>query len=712
MGGNIPMRTPPVLLRSLTLISLALAGAASLPARPMEIEDLFRFHRVSDPQISPDGSLVAFVVTDPLKAENRTDSDIWLVSTAGGEPRKLTNSPKHDRHPRWSPDGRWLAFESNRGGSFQIWVLPVAGGPAGQGGEARQLTTLSTEATSPVWSPDGKHLGFVSAVFAGFSTRPFAESDRLNREMLAARESSKVKARLFDQLLFRHWDSWVEGKRQHVFVLPVAVGGSGGLTAGGFGGLTAGEPRDVTPGGNDGVPTSSTFSEGDEFAFSPDGRSLVFTAPPVPLREQAWSTNHDLFSVDLATGEKRQLTVNPAADGAPRFSPDGKLLAYRAQSRPGSEADRWQLMLLDLATGGRRSLTETLDRSVDGFRWSPDGTKLYFHTADQGGTTLWSVTLKGETGRVLTGGTNSEASVSADGAVAYTHARLNQPPEVMLWRPGQGAPRALTRLNAARLGEIELPAPESVTVTGQGGTPVQMWILKPPGFDAQKKYPLVFWVHGGPQGAWADGWSTRWNPQVWAAQGYVVSLANPRGSTGFGQKFTDEISRDWGGKVIDDLFACLAFLERQPYIDATRMAAAGASYGGYVMNWFEGHTDKFRCLVNHDGTYNFDSMYGTTEELWFDEWEHGKPWEAADQAKFSPHRYAANFRTPMLVIQGELDFRVPVSEGLQVFTALQRQGVPSKLLLFPDEGHWVLKPQNSELWHQTVFDWLAEYLKK
>ena len=689
------MRIPTALHRLFPLVLLALAGAAALAARPMELEDMFRLRRVSDPQLSPDGTLAAFVVTEPLKAENRTNSDIWLVSTVGGEARKLTNSAKHDRHPRWSPDGQWIAFESNRDGNFQIWVVPAAGG------EARKLTSVATEATQPVWAPDGRQIAFVSAVFPEFSAKPFAESDRLNQEKIAAREASKVKAKLFDKLLYRHWDSWVEDRRQHVFVLPVRNG------------VEAGAPRDVTPGENDGVPTSATFSEGDEFAFAPDGRTLVFTAPPVPLRTQAWSTNHDIFSVNLATGEKRQLTTNPAADCTPQFSPDGKLLAYRAQVRPGCEADRWQLMLLDLATGRSRSLTEQLDRSVDGYAWSPDGAKLYFNSADQGGTTLWSVTLQGAAVRVLAGGTNDGASLSADGsALVYTHARLNQPPEVMLWRVAQGAPQVLSHMNDALLKNIELAAPESVTVAGAGGTSVQMWIIKPPGFDPQKKYPLVFWVHGGPQGMWGDAWSTRWNPQIWAAQGYVVSLANPRGSTGFGQKFTDEISRDWSGKVIDDLFACLAYLEKQPYIDATRMAAAGGSYGGYVMNWFEGHTDKFRCLVNHDGTYNFDSMYGTTEEIWFDEWEHGKPWEATDQEKFSPHKYAANFKTPMLVIHGELDFRVPVSEGMQVFTTLQRQGVPSKLLLFPDEGHWVLKPANSELWHQTIFAWLAEYLKK
>jgi dipeptidyl aminopeptidase/acylaminoacyl peptidase len=270
----------------------------------------------------------------------------------------------------------------------------------------------------------------------------------------------------------------------------------------------------------------------------------------------------------------------------------------------------------------------------------------------------------------------------------------------------------VTRTNADLLHKIALTAPESVTVSGAGGTPVQMWIVKPAQFDPAKKYPLVFWVHGGPQSAFLDSWSTRWNAQLWAAQGYVIALPNPRGSTGFGQKFTDEISHDWGGKVYEDLLACLAQLERQPYIDTTRMAAAGASFGGYMMNWFQGHLDKFKTLVTHDGVYEFTSMYGTTEEVWFDEWEHGIPWENPQFEQFSPHRFAQNFKTPNLIIHNELDFRVPLNQGISLFTTLQRKGVPSKLLYFPDEGHWVLKPQNSELWHQTIFAWLADYLQK
>jgi dipeptidyl aminopeptidase/acylaminoacyl peptidase len=691
------------LLTAGALLAIALspwpARAQTAAPRPMEIEDLFRLQRVSDPQLSPDGQRVAYVVTAPLKDENRTNSDIWLVNADGtGEPRKLTNSPKADAHPRWSPDGKWLAFESSRGGTSQIYLLPV------DGGEARALTALSTGANQPMWSADGRAIAFVSAVFPEFSAQPFAESEKANKDKLEAREKSKVKARIADKLLFRHWNEWVEDLRQHLFVVRLKPDGS-----------ADGEPRDVTPGENDAVPTSSTFSEGDEFTFSPDGKQLLFTAPPLPVRTQAWSTNHDIWSVDLASGARKNLTEgNAAADGYPRFSPDGKYLAYRAQARGGFEADKWSLWLLDLASGQRRNLTAQWDRSVDAFVWASDST-LVCTAQDAGRIALWRVELGGNPiARLTERGSAADPSVAASGGrVVFALQAMSRPAEIAsLPLSGAAEPTLLTRTNAELLAGIALPEPESVTVRGAGDVPVQMWILKPPGFTAGKKYPLVFWVHGGPQSAFLDSWSTRWNPQVWAAQGYVLALPNPRGSTGFGQQFTDEISRDWGGKVYDDLMACLAQLERQPYIDTTRMAAAGASYGGYMMNWFQGHTDKFRTLVTHCGVYDFVSMYGTTEETWFDEWEHGIPWEQPEFDKFSPHRFAKNFKTPNLIIHNELDFRVPINQGLSLFTTLQRKGIPSKLIMFPDEGHWVLKPQNSELWHKEIFAWLGDYLKK
>lgn len=687
----------PASIRRLSFSIIVAAGLVeAVYAKPMGFDDLLACHRLSEPKVSPDGNWIAYVIAVPDKTENRVNSDIWLVPTAGGEPRQLTRSPKHDRHPTWSPDSRWIAFESNRDGGFQVYVLPT------DGGEARKLTSVSTEATQPVWSPDGQHVAFLSSVFPEFSDKPFAESDKLNREKNEARDKSKVKARIITRLLYRHWDSWVDDKRQHLFVQPVQ------------GGMARGEPRDLTPGDRDAVPTSSTFSAGDDFAFSPDGQELAYTATPTPAREEAWSTNHDIWIVDLKSGQRRVLTTNPAADAYPRYSPDGRLIAYRAQIRAGFEADRWQLMVVDRKGGVPRSLTSDFDASVEQFAWASDGQTLVIEAERQGTRPLWRLSTKGDSPKALTfGGVAGEPEWMPDGAtVVFTRNRMTGPTQLERVGLAGGESKVLLDPNAARTRELGLAVPESVTIRGAGGIPIQMWILKPPGFTADRKWPLVFWVHGGPQGAFMDSWSYRWNPQLWAAQGYVIAMPNPRGSTGFGQKFTDEISGDWGGKVQTDLMAALGYLEKQSWIDTKRMAAAGASFGGYVMNWFQGHTDKFRTLVTHCGVYNFDTMYGTTEELWFDEWDHGIPWENPKFSKHSPHRFAKKFKTPNLVIHNELDYRVPIAQGLDLFTVLQRKGIPSKLLYFPDEGHWVLKPQNSELWHQTIFDWLAEYLKK
>jgi dipeptidyl aminopeptidase/acylaminoacyl peptidase len=682
----------------MTIISRFCLGLVLLMTRttecrskePFTLDKFFALARVSDPRISPDGKWVVYQVTTTDSEKNTTTSTLWLAPVAGGQPRQLTTTDKHDRHPRFSPDSRKVLFESDRGGEeTQLWVIDITGG------EARPLTNISTGAQGGIWSPDGKQIAFISAVYPEHSNKPFVESDAANKKRKEEAEKNPVKARVFDRLFYRHWDSWVEGKRQHLFVMPA----------------DGGEPRDVTPGDFDAVPTSSTFSAGDEYIFSADGQFLLFTAPP--RKDEAWNTNHDLWRVPLAGGEPENLTAgNLAADGCPRLSPDGRHLAYRRQSRPGYEADKWELIVADASGGNARSLTGHVDRSIGEFAWSADGKSIYYLAEEDGFTPLFEISLQGgKPTRITREGTIGSLSVASDGTLAFTAARMDQPAEVWVMPRGQAA-RNISQANAEILRQIDLPRPESVRVRVPDGKEMQMWILKPPGFDPQKKWPLAYLVHGGPQGAWEDTWSWRWNPPLWAAQGYVVALPNPRGSTGFGQEFVDAISADWGGKCFDDLMVGIRFLERQPYIDPDRMAAAGASFGGYMMNWFAGHTDKFKTLITHCGVYNFDSMYATTDELWFDEWEHGgPPWETRESyEKHSPHRFAKAFRTPMLIIHNDNDFRVPVSEGYQLFTTLQRLGVPSKLINFPDEGHWVQKPANSRFWHQEVFAWLKQYV--
>ena len=696
---------------------LGMTATVATAARPMQVDDLFKFLRVSDAQISPDGFWIAYVVTKVDLDANKSSSNLWLADVAGkNPPKRLTSTDKKDRHPRWSPDGKRILFESSRSGETQLWTIDI------RGGEARQITNLSTEASGAIWSADGKNIAFVSAVYPEFAKLPFKESDAANKKKMDEIKASPIKAKVFTKLFYRHWDSYVEDKRQHLFVLPFDANGAEGFA----------EPRDVTPGDRDAFPTSSTFSSGDDFTFSPDGKYLVFSA--VPEKDEAWSTNMDLCRVSINnTSDKwENLTKeNLAADSAPMFSPDGNYLAYRAQKRPGFEADKWEIMIVETNQEGTFkskpvSFTGALktDVSVNEFTWA--GKDKILFTADHLGKVALFQILPLEDVKAASliknqlSGYNSGISASADGAkIAFLNASMASPPEVFAGNADLrlSKPINISKVNETLLTELELPKPESVTLPGAGDTPTQMWILKPPGFDPSKKWPVAFLVHGGPQGAWEDGWSYRWNPQAWAARGYVVALPNPRGSTGFGQKYVDEISGDWGGKCYEDLMKAADYVEKLPYVDKDRIGSAGASFGGYMMNWFSVKTSRFKCLISHCGVYNFESMYTTTEEIWFDEWEHsGPPWGKGGREsyeKFSPHRFAENlakFKTPMLIIHNDLDFRVPISEGTQIFTALQRQGVPSRFVNFPDEGHWVLKPKNSQFWYKEVFTWLEKYV--
>ncbi len=662
--------------------------------RSLEIEDLFRIKRVTDPQLSPDGKWIAFVITEVDKSANKMNSDLYLISSTGTGMRKFTSHPGNDVNPRWSPDGKTIAFVSNRSGDGQIWLIGV------NGGEARQLTTLSTGASNPVWSPDGKMIAFVSTVSPEFSDKPFKESDELNKKKDENNAKSKIKAHIMTKLLYKHWNAWVDDKRQHIFVISI----------------DGGEPKNITPGDRDAVPTSSTFSAGDDFAFSPDGKEIAYTATPTD--NEAWNTNHDIYTVSIDGTDRKQITTNPAADGFPRYSSDGKYIAYRAQRQPGFEADKFELMLYNRATGKIESLSEQFDATVQAFQWTSDGSRIYFASEEKANQQIYYLSVKNrKVTKIVENGVNGDVSVSADGkTICFSRHTLSRPTEIYYSSADGNNIKKLTGVNDELFSNIVMNEAENVTFTGAAGTPIQSWLIKPPNFNPSMKYPLVYLVHGGPQNAWENGWHYRWNAQLWAAQGYVVMAPNARGSTGFGQKFVNEISSDWGGKAYEDLMKGVEYAETLPYVDKDKMAAAGASYGGYMMNWFATHTGKFKTIITHAGVYNFYSMYGTTEEVWFDEWEHGgTPWDVPEEYnKFSPHAYAKEllkYKTPMLIIHNELDYRVPVSEGMQLFTTLQRMGIKSKFLSFPDEGHGVLKPQNSELWHKTVFEWLADYLK-
>lgn len=695
------------LLTRTAVVTVALvAAAAPLGAadkRPMKVTDLFAFKRVAAPQISPDGKSVVYQVTAVDLAANKSTTALWLAPADGtAEPKPLTDPKgKKDTNPRWSPDGTRVLFESTRAGAPQLWVV------GRDGGEPKQVTNISTGASNGIWSPDGTHVAFVSTVYPEFSEKPFGESDKLNKEKDEAIEKSPVKAKTFTKLFYRHWDEYVGDKRQHLFVCK--ADGS--------------DTRDATPGDRDANPTSSTFSSGDDFTFSPDGKFLVFTA--VPERDEAWSTNYDLCRVPVTnTSTKWECltTGNRAADSGPKFSPDGTKLAWRAQKRAGYEADTWDVVVAGAKpdgslTDGPKAVIGDADTSANEFSWSRGGTILF--TADAGGQTKLFQTNGSARLALDTGAGSVSGPTAAADRIVFLRPSMSGPAEVLaleLTRAADAAPKNLSRANEKLLAELDLPRPESVEVPVEGGVKMQMWVLKPPGFDAAKKWPVAYLVHGGPQGAWEDAWSFRWNPQAWAAQGYVVVMPNPRGSTGFGQKFVDEITGDWGGRCYRDLVAGLDYVEALPYVDKDRIASAGGSFGGYMMNWFAVNdiAKRFKCLVTHCSVWNFESMWGTTDELWFDEWEHGGlPWEKPGKyAEFSPHKKAGNmakYKTPTLIIHNDLDFRCPIGQGHELFSALQRQGVPSRFVNFPDEGHWVLKPRNSERWHQEVFAWLAKY---
>jgi dipeptidyl aminopeptidase/acylaminoacyl peptidase len=666
------------------LLILAIVPVA-LAKRPITFEDLTKIQRISDPQVSPDGRWVAYVQGAVDLEANKTIRHLWLVPTEGGEPRQLTRGEGSDTRPRWSPDGKSIAFISTRGGTSQVWIVPI------DGGEARQVTSLSTEADGVSWASKANLLIFTSKVYLDCA------DDACNKKRLEDREKSKVKAQVIDELLFRHWDEYRNGKYTHTFVVSP----------------DGGKARDLTPGA---VDSPTWFLGGpDGYAISPDGSEICFTSNRMAGSRVAWSTNNDLFLVPAGGGEAKNITKdNPGSDASPQYSPDGRYIAYTSQARDGYESDLLRLHVYDRQTGQVKDLTPGFDQWVNSFAWAPDSDTIYFNAPERGRQPIFKTSVSKPKVEKVAEGMTEDFQLTPDGTgIVSTRSSLTQPSELYRDAVSGGTHVPLTHTNDALMGVLDLNPAEDVTTKGALGAQIHSLLVKPPGFDANKKYPAIVLIHGGPQSAWDDAWSYRWNAQMFAARGYVVMMTNFHGSTGYGQAFVEQISGDWGGACYQDIMLATDYLESLPYVDKTRIGAAGASFGGYMINWVAGHTNRFKALVSHDGVYDSHSMYGETEEMWFDAWEHGgPPWEKRESyEKSSTSNFVQNIQTPMLIVHGELDYRVPVGQGIQLFQSLQRRGIPSRFLYFPDEGHWVLKAQNSQLWYKTVLDWLDKYLK-
>jgi dipeptidyl aminopeptidase/acylaminoacyl peptidase len=720
-----------------SLVSLPLFSQVK---HPFTFEDMMKLKRVGEPVPSPDGKWVLFAAVDVDLAANNKTSHIWIVplnadshvSQNRGDMGHLTErvliADQDGDRPRWAPDGKRFAFISNKEGGSQVWIAEFDGA-AGAVGGVHRLTSIATEAGGELWSPDGKNILFTSDVYPECDGAPEAEA-ACNAKKVKEVEESKVKAIIFDRLLYRHWNAYKRGLRSHIFVIAAPTlpkSGEGWGTQ-----ISAG--RDLTPGDYD-APVFSLGGQ-DNYAFSPDGQEICYTSNHD--RVEATSTNNDLWIVSVNGGvagsgsvvAKNITADNPASDSTPLYSPDGKYIAYRAQQRPGYESDRFRLMLYDRKTGEKRNLTEGFDRWIGTFAWTEDSKHIFFASEEAGNSPINALDIDHPLDRIVTKedvaagapwapgivdfGFDDDLIPTPDGKqILFTRMSVKRPTEIYQATFGHMGAMALTHLNDALLSEVEMSSLGPFMFTGAFGDKVEGFLVKPPNFDASKKYPVKFLIHGGPQGAWGDDWSYRWNPELFAANGYVVIMVNFHGSTGYGQKFIDAINGDWGGAPFEDLMKGLDYAEKTyPFIDKERECALGASYGGYMANWVLGHTDRFKCIVSHDGMFNTVSAWGTTEELWFNNWEFkGTPYTNPEMyEKWSPRNSAKNFKTPTLVVHGQLDYRLDVSEGFQLFDTLQVMGVPSKMLYFPDEGHWVLKPQNSQLWYKTVNDWVDQWI--
>lgn len=684
-------------LHILLLLSLSAVLPATAAPHPFTARDLHNMQRISEIQGSPQGDRIAFTVRTTDFEADRGRTDIWLVGIDGGDAAPLTTHEANEGNPRWAPDGKSLYFLSARSGSNQVWRIPVPGTDK----DALQLTDLPLDVANLSISPDGSRLAFSLEVF------PDCPTLACTKQRLEEREKDKTSGMLYDGGFVRHWDTWFDGRRSHLFVATLN-------------GNKAGEPVDLTRGMKGDTP-SKPFGGTEEHAFSPDGKTLVFAMRLAGEgnREEPWSTNLDLYEAP-ADGSKppRNLTsANPAWDAQPAFAPDGKTLAYLAMQRSGYEADRFRIHLRDLSGKQQdRVLAEEWDRSANDLLFSRDGKTLFVTAADTGQLPLFAIEVASGKVRKLVGEGSVHTPTLAGDRIAFGLDHFRSPVEIHTVRADGSGFTRITEVNGEELAEVQLGEPEQFQFEGAGAETVYGWAVKPVGFQEGRRYPLAFVIHGGPQTSYHNEFHYRWNPQPYAGHGYAVVAIDFHGSAGYGQAFTDSINQDWGGKPLVDLQKGLAAaLQRFPWIDGSRACALGASYGGFMINWIAGQwPEPFRCLVNHDGVLDQRMMYYATEELWFPEWEHGGPyWERpATYEKFNPVNLVERWQKPMLVVHGALDYRIPLSQALGTYTAMQRRGIPSKLLFFPDENHWVLKPGNAILWHDTVLGWLDRWTQE
>ena len=652
--------------------------------RAISVDDLWAVKRIGTYDVSPDGKTLAYTLTTYTFEENKGNTDIYLIDADGKNLRPLKNSYKNEIEPKFAPDGKSVAFVRDG----QIWQCNL------DGSNEKRLTNIYTQASGFDWSSDEKKILFTSSVY------PECTTQECNEQKDKAKEGSKVKAEIFTELMYRHWNDWRGQKRSHLFLLDVHTGN--------FIDLTEGNKEDVPP---------PALGSSNDYNFSHDGSEVAYSLNPEFTL--ATSTNIEIYLLSLNSPEAPKLiSTSKGVDCQPVYSPNGEWLAWTSMKRAGYESDKKDLILFNRKTGEVKNLTDNYDRSIEEFIWSPDSKTIFFTAGNEIYNSIYKLEINsGKIDLFHKDNYNTRIQLSKDGKnLFFLKQRSDLPAEIFsLSTDGKKTLKRITYTNEEILSQLEMNPVETFWCEGANGDKVQSILVKPPFFDPNKKYPMIFLIHGGPQGAWEDNFHYRWNLQVFAGAGYVVVAPNPRGSTGYGQKFTDEIRNDWGGKVYTDLMNSYDYaIQNFSFLDSKNTFAAGASYGGYMINWIEGHSDRFNALFCHNGTFNLESKWGTTDELWFPEWEFGgTPWNNTEAyEKWSPHRYIHNAKTPMLIVHGAKDFRLSEEQAFQLFTSLQRLGVKSKFLYFPDETHWVTKPQNAKLWWNTVFDWFNEYKKQ